>query len=365
MTRSLFVATPSRCGFSSGVRSRPVRRRGQRSRRASRALRNDWRGCRRRGPLPQGWTPLDHVTALKEAKAESELDFSSFRARLIETQPLSFAALVPEPSKGEYRAMEGATEVTCDSCGGRGWSSRTEDEAEADENDTQRPPSLMEKVTPPRFRCLVCDGEGMLVQIDGEQAWSVWRDEHWGCKWDANFEGPGGYFAGDSADVDASVQALGVQDAAAVGVVVYKFDTPWGPPLAFVASASGLFPGLKFDLKYGEAGLGIAGYMCFVDGVMIEEQELNPEDMLAPERTGSEFSYGAQTVRHEGSVVSHGPADEQSIRSASDLAMNPASGDDAVLSGCRSASSADRMNSGSSSRSRTPRCASVQECLLI
>lgn len=85
----------------------------------------------------------------------------------------------------------------------------------------------------------------------------------------------------ETMDLEATVEAQGA--TVTPEVVIYKFDTPWGPPVPFVETASERFPELEFELRFGEVGHDIAGELRFVAGLCVEEQELEIEDVLAPE----------------------------------------------------------------------------------
>ena len=58
--------------------------------------------------------------------------------------------------------------------------------------------------------------------------WLVWRNNNWGCKWDAN-------------------EAEWIDEKQ-----IIRFSTPWGPPLAWLESAATMFPNLIFNLYYEE-----------------------------------------------------------------------------------------------------------------
>jgi hypothetical protein len=65
-----------------------------------------------------------------------------------------------------------------------------------------------------------------------------WERQHWGCKWGACH----------------SVLAERWE-----GGVRYEFDTAWGPPLAFLKTASRAWPELMFQLEYEEPLAGLQG----------------------------------------------------------------------------------------------------------
>ncbi len=109
-----------------------------------------------------------------------------------------------------------------------------------------------------------------------------WAIEYWGCKWDARFGGPANALAYDSsADVEAAFDAHGLTITPTVAV--FKFDTPWSPPLRFVETASEQFPQLTFVLRFAEVGANVAGETSYVGGVRTELVQLEVADVLAPE----------------------------------------------------------------------------------
>jgi hypothetical protein len=205
-------------------------------------------------------------------------------------RPLSFATLVPEPTAEEYAAMDEKNMVECNICGGTGYRARTEDEAlriggiwvenivDADAPDDQR---------------LACNGcsdhdkprepgiPGTGRKINGTGAWYEWRCSNWGTKWDASFDGPFMALGAEGTDLEASVASQGSTQTPEI--VIYKFDTAWGPPEPFVQRASELYPEFEFELQFGEAGNGFAGYVIYKAGEQTEGEDMDIEDVLAPE----------------------------------------------------------------------------------
>lgn len=66
------------------------------------------------------------------------------------------------------------------------------------------------------------------VAETGYPSWYEWRCEHWGTKWDAT-----------------DCEILNEAD----GLVVFQFDTAWGPPLVALGHLSKLFPNTEFFLE--------------------------------------------------------------------------------------------------------------------
>jgi hypothetical protein len=196
-------------------------------------------------------------------------------------QPLSFAKLVPEPSDEEYEATDEANKVTCRLCAGKG--KRPVTQEEADEWGIE----FHEGVVPElpfddRAKCNGCSGSGRALPVMSMGAWYAWRSANWGCKWDASFSDTGVMaLVAEGGDVEVTKEA---QVATVTPTVaVYKFDTPWGPPVPFVETAAEKFPDLEFVLRFGEMGNDVAGELRYDGGVLLAENELPIDEVLAPE----------------------------------------------------------------------------------
>lgn len=126
--------------------------------------------------------------------------------------------------------------------------------------------------------CNGCHGEGTRVDDAG---WYRHHIARWGTKWDASFGSVGMVLGSAGADVDASLEAQGVTITPTVAV--YKFDTAWSPPSAWAEHASAQFPDLELRLQYAEPGGDYAGVERYVGGVLIDSEELDVDDVLAPE----------------------------------------------------------------------------------
>jgi hypothetical protein len=111
--------------------------------------------------------------------------------------------------------------------------------------------------------------------------WYSWRVANWGTKWDASFGGGAWGVGEEGMDLEKSIEAQGVQKAKMAAV--YKFDTAWSPPYAWLKTAAEKWPALTFVLRFGEVGGGFAGQLTYVNGKQTEELELAVEDVLAPE----------------------------------------------------------------------------------
>ena len=97
------------------------------------------------------------------------------------------------------------------------------------------------------------------IREDGGHSWRVVK---WGTKWEAT-------------DVDVEVGPERI---------VYRFLTAWSAPLPWVSEASGLFPGLDFELEYQDEGSdeesqGIYLKCAFRDGGVFEADEAVERDM--------------------------------------------------------------------------------------
>ena len=200
-------------------------------------------------------------------------------------QPFSFAQFVPEPSKEVYTAIEEEQKIICDLCGGTGV--RPVNAAEAEQKRARWEPGwermdFLQKQAAlsvaERVACNGCHGEGRWLPFSG--GWYGWRLEHWGCKWDASFDGPFMALGAESANVAATVKMQG--RVVYPGGAEYRFDTPWGPPLPVVCALSEHYPTLRFTLRYAEPGNGFAGEIIAEDGAITEE-ELPVEAVLTAE----------------------------------------------------------------------------------
>jgi hypothetical protein len=190
-----------------------------------------------------------------------------------EQQPLSFHMLVPEPPDEELRELE--EHVPCTMCGAHGTLPRSEWEARA--RGARWLPWMAERNG---GACNVCSGSGL--KRVSEPGWYTWRIENWGTKWDAHFGDPFLVIRTEgSTDVEKCVEAKGATITPTVAI--YKFDTAWSPPIPVVEAASERYPELEFTLTFGEPGAGYAGRVLCLAGLCVEDEELELEDVLAPE----------------------------------------------------------------------------------
>ena len=72
----------------------------------------------------------------------------------------------------------------------------------------------------------------------GKKNWRDWCITHWGTKWDV---------------VDAALE-MDLPDC-----LVYRFESAWSPPVAWLKKVAQDFPRLRFTHIYHEPGIGIAG----------------------------------------------------------------------------------------------------------
>ncbi len=82
----------------------------------------------------------------------------------------------------------------------------------------------------------------------------VWRSNNWGVKW-------------SSSDIDVVRHS----DT----LVVYRFQTPWGPPLLWLDSTAPQFPLLDLRLVYVEEGAGFAGEMAYAKTEQLHHKEFS------------------------------------------------------------------------------------------
>jgi len=124
--------------------------------------------------------------------------------------------------------------------------------------------------------------EQFVSQTKSRADWYSWRLKHWGTKWDASFGKAGiGLSHEDGVDMEATTEAQGMTHVP--GVVIWKFDTAWSPPIPIVKAMSEQHPNLEFVLRFGEVGHDFAGEIKYVDGILISEEELEVNEVLAPE----------------------------------------------------------------------------------
>jgi hypothetical protein len=86
-----------------------------------------------------------------------------------------------------------------------------------------------------------------------KKGWYEWRIEHWGTKWDAEFE-----------DV---TEPLRVRRTRAT----YVFLTAWAPPVEWLQPASEVFPELTFRLDYVDQDGGYSGAQEVRNGEVLQE----------------------------------------------------------------------------------------------
>ncbi|GAB4590123.1 DUF1281 family ferredoxin-like fold protein [Nocardia sp. IFM 10818] len=210
---------------------------------------------------------------------DSDIPFDQFLIEYRQAQPLLFAALVPEPSPQKYADRDKATATTCRRCAGRG--KRPVTDAITEPAGKVKPGSAPEPTNPPHPTCESCRGTGRVVEA-GDGARFRWRLQNWGCKWEPQFTMTHGVLKRDErADLAASSEARGLTLAGAAAV--YRFETPWSPPIPFVAHAAAQFPALDFLLTFGEPGCDFAGRTRFRGGAMIEDETLDVADVLPAE----------------------------------------------------------------------------------
>jgi len=214
----------------------------------------------------------------------SEADVMAFAlAAQNDEQPLTFNAHVPEPSQDVYEAMEQDSAVRCNLCGGTGTRPTTASEASSigaefqpawEEFDFLQ--KARELAVADRPKCNGCSGSG---RYNPTPAWYSWHTENWGTKWDATFDGPFMALATDSAaSVSGSVASNGL--ALVPGMAVYRFDTAWGPPDAWLERVAKACPKLTFTLRYGEPGNDFAGQVVAEHGEVTSNVALPIDDVL-------------------------------------------------------------------------------------
>ena len=118
-------------------------------------------------------------------------------------------------------------------------------------------------------------------ESEGGDGWYFWRLENWGTKWDASFTEPFIAVGSDESDPEATVAAQGV--TVVDGAAIYKFDTAWAPPAAWLRATAKAHPELTFVLRFGEPGGDFAGQIMCIGGEVTDERELEVSEVLAEE----------------------------------------------------------------------------------
>jgi len=83
----------------------------------------------------------------------------------------------------------------------------------------------------------------------GTDNWYDWKMMNWGVKW------------------DTEAQLIEKHS----DLLVYEFDTPWGPPDKWLQKTSLLYPDLSFTLEYEEPGMAFAGTLHAQGGDTCDE----------------------------------------------------------------------------------------------
>jgi hypothetical protein len=148
--------------------------------------------------------------------------------------------------------------------------------AEAVKEDDKQPLSFAKHVPEPDYETPIDEQRGVMPD------WYTWRAAHWGTKWDASFSGPMVALGAESADTEKSSSWCGVRQLDE-HTLVFKFDTAWSPPTPWLQFASSMEPELEFSLASAEVGSGYAGRMKLVNGVEVESEDCELEDILEPE----------------------------------------------------------------------------------
>lgn len=192
-------------------------------------------------------------------------------------QPLTFEAIVPQPSDEELR-REWEHHKPCTMCGAVGTLPTSEAEAAqvgARWYDWMNPAEREDRT------CNVCSGSKQ--ELVGMPGWYEWRCKHWGTKWDAAFSDSGPFLAMGSEGMDVDLSKETQRATVTPTVAVYKFDTAWAPPEPVIEAASEQHPELEFTLRYGEPGEGYAGEVRFISGLAVSNESLEIDEVLATE----------------------------------------------------------------------------------
>lgn len=107
--------------------------------------------------------------------------------------------------------------------------------------------------------------------------WYAYQLRVRGCKWDANFDGPGIALMHEDAETPTGGSVLDVTG----DEIQYSFTTAWSPPLNWLALVAELYPTLEFRLEYAECGNDFAGRTRLRGCEVLEAVELEVDDVLA------------------------------------------------------------------------------------
>jgi hypothetical protein len=118
--------------------------------------------------------------------------------------------------------------------------------------------SYAQTVPPPAnlFRGDLGEKEREECKARGIPTWYDWNCENYGVKWDAC-----------EVSLDVSPKAVEV-----------NFDSPWGPPGAWMEKASAAHPKLKFVLRFCEGGMGFYGTLTAKAGELEDDTSNFPKD---------------------------------------------------------------------------------------
>lgn len=84
-----------------------------------------------------------------------------------------------------------------------------------------------------------------------KEAWSSWNISYWGCKWDVRAS-------------DEGFQSTELQQEDEL--LLYRFQSPWSPPIIGIQRLAQIYPHLEFNLEYEEEN-GWGGEVTYRDGI--------------------------------------------------------------------------------------------------
>jgi hypothetical protein len=192
-----------------------------------------------------------HADLIKGFKAAAQGRFSKDDGTLV-TIPLSFDALVPQPA--ELRLPPAGWD--------RPYSDLMNPSMDLFDADDPRG-AVAERLAAARARLEA--GEALApverAVLEREAAWGVahwypWRLLFWGVKSDLDDE-----------------TGLSCPDP---NTLVYRFDTPWSPPEAWLGAVARRFPGLRFVLVFADTNDAFGGYRVLEGGVAVATHDVEP-----------------------------------------------------------------------------------------
>lgn len=112
-----------------------------------------------------------------------------------------------------------------------------------------------------------------------------WQRNNWGVKWDVS--------DADIEDEDVVTYLVegDFENEDEICEIVIRFETPWCPPVGWLASVSEKYPDLEFSLAWSECGMGAYGILTAVEGGIDDESWETTEDDIELDEDGEFVDY--------------------------------------------------------------------------